>query len=66
MHCFRLTPRINAYSKFPKGFILQVISHSSIAPTTDEVKEALMRAGFTDPDALKMLTSYYWNIEKIS
>ena len=45
---------------------MQVISHSSIAPTTEEVKEALIRAGFTDPAALGMLTSYYWNIEKIS
>lgn len=66
MYYYRLTPRLNAISKFPKGFILQVISRQRLSPTPDEVKEALIRAGFTDPDALRMLTSYYWNIEKIS
>ena len=66
MHLFRLTPNLNALSKFPQGFILQVISHSSISPTTDEVKEALIRAGFNDPEVLRMLTSYYWNMEKVS
>ena len=66
MFYYRLTPRLTAISKFPKGFILQVISRQRLSPTPDEVKEALIRAGFTDPDALRMLTSYYWNIEKIS
>lgn len=66
MHLYILTPRITAISKFPKGFILQVTSRQILAPTPDEVKAALMRVGFTDPEALRMLTSYYWNIEKIS
>ena len=66
MHLYILTPKITAYSKFPKGYILQVISTQRIGPTPDEVKAALIRAGFTDPDALRMQTSYYWNIEKIS
>ena len=66
MHLYRLTPRITAISKFPQGFILQVISRQRLSPTPDEVKEALIHVGFTDPEALRMLTSYYWNIEKIS
>lgn len=66
MHLYILTPRITAISKFPKGFILQVTSRQTLAPTPDEVKAALMRVGFTDPEALRMLTSYYWNIEKVS
>ena len=66
MYYYRLTPRLTAISKFPQGFILQVISRQRLSPTPDEVKDALIRAGFTDPTALGMLTSYYWNIEKIS
>lgn len=66
MHLYRLTPRVTAISKFPKGFILQVTSYQRLAPTPDEVKAALIRVGFTDPEALRMLTSYYWNIEKVS
>ena len=44
-HCFKLRTK-KSYCKVPKGFEIQVVTNQSSMPTTTELKEALMKAGF--------------------
>ena len=50
--------------KVPKGFVLQVPSRCS-TPSNDEIKAALINAGFGDRDSLAYRASGNWKVEKM-
>jgi len=56
----QLTPRI------PQGYMLQVVSAvASDRPDVQEVKQALQRAGFTDPVDLGWASPGNWKIREL-
>lgn len=65
MSCYRLTaPR--QLGKVPKGFPLIVPSRCTGGPDSQEVRQALINAGFTDSDSLSYRCSGNWKVEKMS
>lgn len=61
--CFKLTAPKDM-GKVPKGFVLQVPSRCS-TPSNDEIKAALINAGFGDRDSLAYRASGNWKVEKM-
>lgn len=65
MSCYRLTaPR--QLGKVPKGYSLMVPSRCTGSPDSQEVRQALINAGFTDPDSLSYRSYGNWKVEKLS
>ncbi len=63
-YCYKLTaPR--SMGKIPKGFVLQVASCCTARPNSDEVRTALMAAGFTDQSSLGYCSSGNWKVEQV-
>lgn len=52
--------------RIPKGFILQVVTRNSWnMPMTEEVREAMKRAGLSDPEDLAWACPTHWIVKEI-
>lgn len=63
-YAFKLTARHNM-GKIPKGWVLQVAS-TRIPPHENDIKQALMGAGFfDDAKTATAVSPANWNVEKL-
>lgn len=49
----------------PEGYMVQVVTDSSGGPRSTDIRNALMRAGFTDAQSLSYSASGNWIVQEM-